>query len=299
MYYFLDLVGWRSVYPQTDHATIWPSLSVHPTNCLLCCDNLLLWHSDAYTIRPGVFRPPWLWGGRFVTCDMTSTLLNCFVTSCPPFPEANFGRYVTCYLDPFVMSCRLCSVQSAFQRNVDVLSHDFGIHLWCYAGCSAKCGRFDTGHFCVHVYAQVRQPMDQSVVCHVKVSKNSRIFRKNGPFVTLGQNVTLKLDKKNADKMSQTWGQNITVRQLFLQWDSLSHCDKQSKFTRSEIHNFGWMDNPSTLRWNATADDLLGGCFVWVEISRGWYRGGCFVWVEMSLGRYMGGRIVKAPSHDV
>jgi hypothetical protein len=32
----------------------------------------------------------------------------------------------------------------------------------------------------------------------------------------------------------------------------LSHCDKPSKFTRSECHNFGWTDNPSTLRRNVT-----------------------------------------------
>jgi hypothetical protein len=56
------------------------------------------------------------------------------------------------------------------------------------------------------------------------------------------------------------------------------------------------MNNPSTLRWNVTVDDFLGGRFVWVKISHGWYMGGCFVWVEMSLGRYMGGRIVKAPN---
>jgi hypothetical protein len=49
---------------------------------------------------------------------------------------------------------------------------------------------------------------------HVKVSRNGRIFRKNGPFVMLGRNVTAKLDEKYTDKMSQTLGQNITVRQF-------------------------------------------------------------------------------------
>ncbi len=39
-------------------------------------------------------------------------------------------------------------------------------------------------------------------------------FGKNGPFVMLGQNVTAKLDEKYADKMSQTLGQNITVRRF-------------------------------------------------------------------------------------
>jgi hypothetical protein len=41
-----------------------------------------------------------------------------------------------------------------------------------------------------------------------------KFFGKNGPFVTLGQNVTAKLDEKYADKMSQTLGQNITVRRF-------------------------------------------------------------------------------------
>jgi hypothetical protein len=48
----------------------------------------------------------------------------------------------------------------------------------------------------------------------MKVSRNGRIFRKNGPFVTLGQNVTAKFDEKYTDKMSQTLGQNVTVRRF-------------------------------------------------------------------------------------
>ncbi len=67
-----------------------------------------------------------------------------------------------------------------------------------------------------------------------------------------------------------------------LQWDSLSHRDKQSKFTRSECYNLGWMYNPSHFGTEQilTADSLSGGHFVWVE---------------MSHGQFVGGRIVKAP----
>jgi hypothetical protein len=56
------------------------------------------------------------------------------------------------------------------------------------------------------------------------------------------------------DEMSQqSWTKNTRTKchrlwDKILQWDGLSHCDKPSKFTRSECHNFGWTDNPSTLR---------------------------------------------------
>ncbi len=60
------------------------------------------------------------------------------------------------------------------------------------------------------------------------------------------------------DEMSQeSWTKNTRTKchrllDKILQWDGLSHCDKPSKFTRSECHNFGWTDNPSTLRRNVT-----------------------------------------------
>ncbi len=60
------------------------------------------------------------------------------------------------------------------------------------------------------------------------------------------------------DEMSeQSWMKNMRTKchrlwDKILQWDGLSHCDKLSKFTRSECHNLGWTDNPSTLRRNVT-----------------------------------------------
>ncbi len=66
--------------------------------------------------------------------------------------------------------------------------------------------------------------------------------------------------------MLQTLGQNNTVRRFVTLWQTVQiywvgmsqfwvdgqsvHCDKPSKFTGSECHNFGWTDNPSTLRRN-------------------------------------------------
>ncbi len=84
--------------------------------------------------------------------------------------------------------------------------------------------------------------------------------------------------------MSQTLGQNITVRRF-----GLSHCDKPSKFTRSECHNFGWSDNPSTLRRNVTVVKCHSRRFI------GWTD---------SVGRdvawsVVGGRIVNAPPEAV
>jgi hypothetical protein len=45
-------------------------------------------------------------------------------------------------------------------------------------------------------------------------------------------------------------------------WNSLSLCDKPSKFTRSECHNLGWTDNPSTLRRNVTVVNCHSRQFV-------------------------------------
>jgi hypothetical protein len=50
---------------------------------------------------------------------------KCFVTSCPPFPEAKFGWFVTWSLDPFVMSCRLFSKMWMFCHKI--FSNTFGM----------------------------------------------------------------------------------------------------------------------------------------------------------------------------
>jgi hypothetical protein len=113
-------VPWRSVHPQTDHVTFQPKLSVHPTNWqTVCCDNLLLWHSSTYMIRPRIFRPPRLQGGRFVTCDITSTLpkILCDIMSTLSWSKI----WTVCHniLGP------ICDVLPAVWRHVDVLSQDF------------------------------------------------------------------------------------------------------------------------------------------------------------------------------
>jgi hypothetical protein len=40
------------------------------------------------------------------------------VTSCPPFPPAKFGHFVTWVLDPFVMSCWLFSEMLMFCHRI-------------------------------------------------------------------------------------------------------------------------------------------------------------------------------------
>ncbi len=49
----------------------------------------------------------------------------------------------------------------------------------------------------------------------------------------------------------------------------MSHCDKPSKFTRSECHNLGWIDNPSTLRQNVTVVKCHSRQFVGWTLSLG------------------------------
>jgi hypothetical protein len=58
------------------------------TQRTVSCDNSPLWHSYTHTIRPGIFCPPRLRGGWFVTCNMISTpyFLSCDIMStlsCP------------------------------------------------------------------------------------------------------------------------------------------------------------------------------------------------------------------------
>ncbi len=147
----------------------------------VCWDNLLLWHLSTYTIRPRIFRPPRLQGGRFVTCDITSTFpkmlsdimstlswgkicMVChkiFGATCDVLQAV--WRHVDVLSQDFFQY--ICDVQPAFHQNVDVLLHDFwtfvmSCHLlsemWMFchmifttrlrypAGFSAQCGRFVT-----------------------------------------------------------------------------------------------------------------------------------------------------------
>jgi hypothetical protein len=98
----------------------------------------------------------------------------------------------------------------------------------------------------------------------------------------LGRNVTAKLDENTRTKCHR-------LCDKILQGVGMSHCDKPSKFTRSECHNLGWTNNRSTLRRNVTG----------AIVSAGGSLGGRIVWVKMSRGRFVGGRIVKAPDQLV
>jgi hypothetical protein len=59
-----------------------------------------------------------------------------------------------------------------------------------------------------------------------------------------------------------TWTKCHRLWVKIIQCVGLSLCDKQSKFTRSECHNLGWTDNPSTLRRNVTVVNCHSRRFV-------------------------------------
>jgi hypothetical protein len=54
-----------------------------------------------------------------------------------------------------------------------------------------------------------------------------------------------------------------------LQRVGLSHCDKISKFTRSDCHNLGWTDNPYTLRLNVAVVNFHSRQFVGLMLCLG------------------------------
>ncbi len=134
------------------------------TNVPSALTTLPLWHSYTCMTHPGIFSCR-LWGGRFVTCDMTSTLLKmiCDIISTLSWSEIwmvfhmifwpicdvllavqrNVDVLSQDFADMFVMfsyqqnmdvlshdSGHIYYVQAAGQRNVDVLSQDFETHLW-------------------------------------------------------------------------------------------------------------------------------------------------------------------------
>ncbi len=112
------VVPWRSVHPQTDHATFWPKLSVHPTN-------RLLWHLTTET---------------FIHLYDPST----YFLSTPP------SRWTVCYLRHNVhppQNALWHYVHPFLKQNLDGLSQHFGTHLWRPASCLATCGHFVTGFF--------------------------------------------------------------------------------------------------------------------------------------------------------
>ncbi len=129
------MVPWRSVHPQTDHATFWPKLSIHPTN-------RLLWQFTIVTIVH-LYDP------------------STYFSSTKP------SRWTVCHLWHNVhppQNALWHHVHPFLKQNLDSLSQHFRTHLWrpagclatwdvlsqnfsptrlrCPAGFSAKCGRF-------------------------------------------------------------------------------------------------------------------------------------------------------------
>ncbi len=142
----------------------------------VCCDNLLLWHSDTCTIRPGIFHPPRLRGVQFVSCDMMSTLLK-ILTPCLSCPEVRFGQFFSHVFwthlwcsDSFLARCGHFDTgflkthlwcPASFSAKCGPFVTWFLTHLWCPATCSAKCGLFVTGFdtfVCVCVCVRVHHP---------------------------------------------------------------------------------------------------------------------------------------------
>ncbi len=113
-------VPWRSVHPQTTMRQFDPHYP--STQQTVCCDKLPLWHSDTYMNRPGIFCPPPPPGSGWSVCNWWHDI----------HPPQNALWH---HLHPFL------------KRNLDGLSHDSWTHLWCPAGCLAKCGCFVTGFF--------------------------------------------------------------------------------------------------------------------------------------------------------
>jgi hypothetical protein len=111
-------VPWRSVHPQTDHATFRPKLSIHPTN-------RLLWKFTTVT---------------FVHLYDPSTY----------FSSTPASRWTVCHLWQNAhppQNALWHHVHPFLKQNLDGTSQHFWTHMWRPASCLATCGRFVTGFF--------------------------------------------------------------------------------------------------------------------------------------------------------
>ncbi len=104
------VVPWWSVHPQTDHATIRPTLSLYP-------ENRLLWQFTT-VIFFHLYNP-----SRYFSCTPASRRMVCHMWHNVHPPINALWPYV----HPFL------------KLNLDGLSHNFWTHLWCSAGCLAQC----------------------------------------------------------------------------------------------------------------------------------------------------------------
>ncbi len=243
-------VPWRSVHPQTDHATFRPKLSIHPTN-------RLLWQFTTVTFIH-LYDP------------------SMYFSSTPP------SRWTVCHLWHNVhppQNALWHHVHLFLKQNLDGLSQHFGTHLWPPASCLATCGCFVTGLFpnmfamssrlfsevwtfyrliFGHLWCPAHLLSKLWTFCH-RIYEKSKKSHETVPLRIRCHTWKWKMDLlSRLDEMSQqSWTKNTQKKchrlwDKIVQWDGLSHCDKPSKFTRSESHNFGWTDNPSTLRRNVT-----------------------------------------------
>ncbi len=132
-------VPWRSVHPQTDHATFRPKLSVHPTNRLLWQFTTVtfvhLYDPSTYFLSTPASRwtvchlwhnvhPPQnaLWHHVHPILKQIWTVChNIFGSICDILPAV--CQHVGVLSPDFPQ--HVCNVQPAFQRSVDVLSHYF------------------------------------------------------------------------------------------------------------------------------------------------------------------------------
>jgi hypothetical protein len=226
------------------------------------------------------FRPPRLQGGLFVNCDITSTLPKML---CDIMSTLSWSKIWTVWHKIFGLICdvlpptqqtvdvlsqdfcqHICHVQPDFQQNVDICHTTISAHLWCPAACSANCGCLVTGSMKKYWWCCQKEKSRKShetvllndiwtIPClsrAVLYTLSSYMWK----WAEMGEffgkmDLLLRWDEMS----QQSWMKNSRTKCHRLwdeisQWDGLSHCDKPSKFTRSESHNLGWTDNVTVVK---------------------------------------------------
>ncbi len=168
---------------------------------------------------------------------------HCFWTFCDVLPPAQQTVDVLLqdFFNTFAMSSRLFSEMWTFVTPISA-------HLWCTAACSANCGRFVTGYMKIYWWRCQKEKSKKShetvplrISCHTwKWAEICEFFRKMDLLLCWDEMSQQSWMKNTRTKCHRLWDK-------ILHCDSLSHCDKPSKFTRSECHNLGWTENLSTV----------------------------------------------------
>ncbi len=168
----------------------------------------------------------------------------------------------------------ICHVQSAFQRNV-CICYTYFCKFVMFSGLLSKLRTF-----CHNIYEKILMALSEGKKQEIswespfkwplRISCHTRKWAEMGEFFG-------KMDRllRWDERSQQSWTKNTRTKchrlwDKILQWDGLSHCDKSSKFTRSECHNLGWTDTPSTLRRNVTVVKWHSRWFVGWTDSVGW-----------------------------